>query len=73
MTEYLDKNYQRDITHYQICEENIIVWFRYRKAYSYSYSGKAGKKHVEVMKKLATHGCGLCAYIHEHVWADYDK
>jgi len=69
--ENLDEDYS--ITHYQITSYNIIVWFRYRKAYSYSYTGKAGKYHVDKMKQLAKEGKGLNAYIQENVWADYDE
>ena len=56
MTEYLDKDGDHSITHYQIADENIIVWFRGRKAYSYSYNGGAGKEHVENMKIRAING-----------------
>jgi hypothetical protein len=73
MNEYLDKNENYSITHYQIAKENIIVWFKGRRAYSYSYKGEAGKTHVENMKVLAIEGRGLCEYIHNNVWAAYDE
>jgi len=73
MKDYLDKNENRSITHYQITDDNIIVWFRDRKAYSYSIKGKAGKEHVDNMKALASEGLNLCDYIHNNVRYDYDE
>ena len=73
MQKYLDENEDYSITHYQITDDNIIVWFRGRKAYSYSNEGKAGKIHVDNMKALAIEGKNLCKYINDNVWASYDK
>lgn len=67
----LDNDYS--ITHYQITNYNIIVWFRGKKAYSYSNNGEAGKLHVDKMKQLAKNGKGLNDYIQNNVWSGYDE
>lgn len=68
---YLNKSGNSPITHYQIENERIIVWFKSGKSYSYSYR-KAGRHHVEQMKILARSGSGLSAYITKNVRFDYD-
>ncbi len=73
MKEYKNLDEDYSISHYQITSYNIIVWFRNRKAYSYSNSGGAGKFHVDKMKQLAKKGKGLNDYIQKNVWSDYDK
>ncbi|KAF2517194.1 hypothetical protein [Flavobacterium foetidum] len=42
------------------------------KIYQYSYTGKAGQKHVDNMKLLAQKGSGLNTYINLHVKYKYD-
>ena len=51
---------------YEIEPEGILVKFRNGSTYRYSYR-RAGKKHVEAMKKLARRGMGLSSYISRHV------
>ncbi len=72
MERYLNRSANSPITHFQIEDERIIVWFKGGKPYSYS-SGKAGKRHVEQMKMLAQRGSGLSAYITKNVRFEYDK
>jgi hypothetical protein len=71
MERYANRNGNSPITNYQIEDEEIIVWFKGRKSYSYSYR-KTGKIHVETMKSLARSGSGLSAYITKNVRFDYD-
>lgn len=70
MERYLNRRENSPITHFQIEDERIIVWFKRGKSYSYSY-GKAGKSHVEQMKILARSGSGLSAYITQNVRFQY--
>ena len=69
---YLNKSGKSPITHFQIENERIVVWFQGGKSYSYSYR-KAGRSHVEQMKVLARSGSGLSAYITQNVRKEYDK
>lgn len=71
MEKYLNRSGNSPITHFQIEDERIIVWFKGGKSYSYSYR-KAGRNHVEQMKFLARNGSGLSAYITQNVRFDYD-
>lgn len=71
MENYLNRRGNSPITHFQIENEKIIVWFKGGKSYSYSYR-KAGKDHVEQMKILAKSGSGLSAYITKNVRFSYD-
>jgi hypothetical protein len=71
MERYSNRRGNSPITHFQIEDERIIVWFKGGKTYSYSY-GKAGKSHVEQMKILARSGSGLSAYITQNVRFLYD-
>jgi hypothetical protein len=69
------KNNNSGITHYEIGEDFITLWFR-DKSKSYSYSdSKVGKPHVDRMKALAVLGRGLATYINQHpeVKFGYDK
>lgn len=72
MVKYLNNRGNSPITHFQIEDESIIVWFNGGKSYSYSYDG-AGIHHVEQMKVLAHNGGGLSAYITQNVRFKYDK
>lgn len=67
------KNLGRDsgVQYYQIEDTSIKVKFDSSKTYSYSYK-KAGKSHVENMKKLAAKGIGLNSYINKYVKNLYD-
>lgn len=71
MERYLNKRGNSPITHFQIEDERIIVWFKGGKSYSYSHR-KAGRNHVERMKILARSGSGLSAYITQNVRFNYD-
>ena len=73
MEAYANNRGNSPITHYEIDNESIRVWFKGGKLYSYSYSGGAGEYHVEAMKELAMSGTGLSAYITQNVRFDYDK
>jgi hypothetical protein len=68
---YSNRRGNSPITHFQIENERISVWFRGGKKYSYSYR-KAGQTHVEKMKILARTGSGLSAYITQNVKLAYD-
>lgn len=70
----LYKDWDRDsgISHFEIHDSSITIWFKgSAKPYSYSYS-RAGMAHVEKMKRLALAGVGLNEYINEHVKKSYD-
>ena len=56
---------------YEIEPYRIIVWFKGSKPYSYSYN-RAGVRNVEEMKRLASIGAGLSAYITHNVRSLYD-
>lgn len=71
MEKYANNRGNSPVTHFQIEDERITVWFKVGKSYSYSYR-KAGKSHVEQMKLLARSGSGLSAYITRNVRFDYD-
>lgn len=71
MERYANRSGNSPITYYQIDEDNITVWFKGGKSYTYSHR-KAGRGHVEAMKSLARSGSGLSAYITRNVRFDYD-
>ncbi len=71
METYLNRSGNSPVTKYQIADTSITVWFG-AKPYSYSYSGKAGKMNVDIMKGLARGGSGLSAYITRNVKFLYD-
>lgn len=72
MERYLNLDGDSGVTYYQIADTSITVWFnRNGKSYTYSYY-KAGKIHVENMKRLAESGSGLNAYINRNVKYSYD-
>jgi len=72
MERYANRRGNSPITHFQIENERITIWFKGGKSYSYS-NGKAGKYHIEQMKILAQNGSGLSAYITQYVKFEYDK
>jgi len=61
------------IARYKIADQYVDVQFFTGKIYTYSYSGPAGKFHVEEMKKLAVAGRGLNSYIKRNVNDKYDR
>jgi hypothetical protein len=71
MERYLNTRGNSPVTHFQIEDKRIIIWFKGGKSYTYSYS-KAGNEHVEKMKELALNGSGLSAYITHYVKYLYD-
>lgn len=72
MENYLNKSGNSPITHYEIGSDYIIVRFKGGKDYTYSYTGKAGKASVDLMKTLALKGSGLSAFITKNVKFLYD-
>lgn len=71
MERYSNRSGNSPITHFEIEDERIIVWFKGGKSYSYSYY-KAGRNNVETMKSLAKSGSGLSAFITRNVRFNYD-
>ncbi len=71
MDRYANRSGNSPITSFQINVDSITVWFE-RKQFTYSYS-RAGRLHVENMKKLARNGAGLSAYINRNVKQLFDK
>ena len=60
------------ISAYEIGADYVSVQFSNTgKVYTYSY-GKAGKSHVDQMKKLARSGSGLNSYIMRNVKSLFD-
>ncbi len=73
MEKYKNINRNSGVHSYEITDTSIIVKFKgTSKLYTYSYR-RAGKYHVESMKKLAIKGRGLNAYINYHVKFLYDR
>lgn len=71
MIPYTNLRGNSPIVGYEIEATRIIVWFKSGRSYSYSY-GRAGRTHVEEMKRLAKSGAGLSAYITRNVRFRYD-
>lgn len=72
MERYSNRSGNSPVTHFQIEDDRITVWFSgTAKSYTYSYR-KAGQMHVERMKVLAKSGSGLSAYITTNVKYLYD-
>lgn len=70
---YLNRSGNSSVTHYQIENSSITVWFKgSTSSYTYSYR-IAGNYHVENMKRLAVGGSGLGAYINRNVRNLFDK
>ena len=73
MTPYKNLSGNSSVVGYEIEDEAITVWFEDSKnAFRYSYEGKAGKKHVDNLKKLAEFGDGLSTYINFHLRYEND-
>ncbi len=49
-----------------------VKFYNKIKIYQYSYNGRAGKKHVDELKRLAMKGKGLNSYIQLNVKYKYD-
>lgn len=71
MSPYANLRGNSPVIGYEIESTRITVWFKGSKPYFYSYS-KAGKGNVEEMKRLASCGAGLSAYITRNVRFLYD-
>lgn len=73
MERYRNLSGNSGVSSYEIGIDYIKVAFTgTSKIYSYSYKGKAGKAHVDNMKKCAVSGSGLNAYIKRHANKLYD-
>ena len=68
---YKDLDGDSGIRSYEIGDSFIMVTFDGGKTYRWSYA-KAGRFHVEQMKKLAEYGDGLNSYIMRNVKKLYD-
>lgn len=67
MERYLNLSRNSPVTHYQINDESIIVWFRGNpKPYTYP-EYKTGAYHLSQLKSKAKTGKGLSAYINKNV------
>ena len=74
MEKYANRGNNSGVDGFQIGDDYIIVWFKEgaTKAYTYSYKGRAGRLHVDNMKRLAAAGMGLNSYINRNVKYLYD-
>ena len=69
------KNSQSGITHYELGDDFIKIWFKGNQ-WPYVYSDAViGKPNIDLMKNLAVVGRGLATYINQHpeVKNGYDK
>lgn len=74
MEKYKNSGGNSGISSYEIGSDYIIVkFYGNSKIYRYSYTGGAGRVHVEKLKQLARIGSGLNAYIIKYVKDLYDK
>jgi hypothetical protein len=72
MKKYQNKSGISGIVEYEIGDDHIKLRFATsRRIFTYSYS-KAGKEHVEMMKKLALSGIHLNTYVNQHVKELFD-
>ncbi len=72
MQRYADTDRDSGVSHFEIDDSSITVWFKNTtRSYTYSYR-KAGRHHVERMKQLALAGDGLNEYINDNVKKSYD-
>lgn len=72
MDRYADVNGDSGVAGYEIGSDSIRVQFKDGAIYLYTYSS-AGKENIETMKRLATGGDGLNAYINTHVRKLYSR
>lgn len=72
MERYRNLNGDSGVAAYEIHPDSIRVQFNNTaKVYAYSYA-RAGREHVEQMKRLAAGGSGLNSYIMRNVQKLYD-
>lgn len=72
MKHYRNATGRSGVSSYETGADYITVKF-YGTFRSYTYSYKrAGKIHVENMKRLAQHGSGVNSYINQYVKYKYD-
>jgi hypothetical protein len=67
---YKDRSGNSGVRFYAIGPTFICVWFDDGRGYEYNNT-KAGKRHVDEMKRLAEEGRGLATYINQHVRGNY--
>jgi len=73
ITKYKNLGNSSNVDWFEIGEEFLRVkFFNTSKIYQYSYSGKAGKIHVDELKRLAVNGKGLNSYIMMKLKEKYD-
>ncbi len=73
MERYRNLSGNSGVSGYEIGTDYIRVAFNGNpKIYSYSNRGRAGRVHVDNMKRCAVNGLGLNSYINEHVKYLYD-
>ena len=73
LTRYLDITGTSNVAYYEIGKAFIEVCFNgTTRSYRYSYE-KAGRVHVENMKRLARSGHGLNGYINRYARFLYDE
>ncbi len=70
MQRYADIDRYSGVMGFEIFDTSIKIYFK-RTTYTYSYQ-KAGRHHIEQMKRLALSGDGLNEYINNHVKKSYD-
>lgn len=71
MQTYTNRSGASGISAYEIGIDYIRIRFSTGSIYRYSYR-KAGRSHVDNMKRLATVGSGLNGYINSNVKYKYD-
>ena len=72
MESYRNSSGTSEVDGFEIGNDYIRVQFSTGQTYKYSYSGKAGRYHVENMKSLAKMGSGLNSYVNSYVKSKYD-
>ncbi len=70
MEKYRDIDRDSGVVGFEISTDSIKIEFSDGSRYLYTY-GSAGENNVERMKKLATNGDGLNAFISTHVRNQY--
>ena len=74
MERYRNLSGDSGVAAYEIHPESIWVQFNNSTAKTYVYShARAGRDHVEQMKRLAVAGLGLNSYIMRNVQYRYDR
>lgn len=70
MEKYQNRNGDSGILSYEIKNDSILIKFTDATLYLYTYQS-TGRKKVEVMKRLAKKGKGLCTFINKYVRNSY--